>query len=181
MKGFNPTAIVGGIGVVCIGILGYHTLYARQLQQVRTIEAQVAQEHRDQQVQQEVAKLLEQLERQRKRLPPEPDPSWLVREVVSHGQQAGLQLTSITQQPSEQQASALRLAVNLQVQASYHQLGRFLDSLERSESFIKVDKIELSNPNDNGVAVARLMLSTIYLPPVTQASAPTIRKKEDLG
>ena len=80
----KPTLLLGVIGVAFMGFLGYHRINGWQQQQARLTQTQIAQEQDNQEVQADVASLLSQIEHYRKRLPREPDPSWLVREVVGN-------------------------------------------------------------------------------------------------
>jgi Tfp pilus assembly protein PilO len=138
-----------------------------QQRRVSLIQAQVAQEQATQEMQQAVAALLDDLEAQRRQLPQEPDPSWLVREVVAVAQQSGVQLTTITQEPVQPFDQYTRLGVTLQLNASYHQLGAFLDELERSPAFIRVERIGLTRGvEDDKPAVIQVRLSTVYVPPL---------------
>ena len=116
-----------------------------------------------------LAKLLSAIEEYRKRLPGESDPSWLVRETVALAQKADVQLTNITQEEPQQVSGFTRLAVNLQFSASYHQLGAFLDDIERAARFIRVDHMTVTRTgerDDQALAQIQLALSTVYLPPV---------------
>ena len=175
----KPTLLVGVIGVVLGGLIGYHGIYARHAEQRRLIYAQIAQEQTDQQMQAEGAALLTQIEQYRKRLPEEPDPSWLVREAVELGQKAGLELTTISQESPKPFAQFVRLAIILQFTATYHQLGTFLDYLEGSERFIRVDHLDLQSPRDaSGPASVGLTLSTFYLPPFSVAEAAASSRKK---
>ena len=67
-----------------------------------------------------------------------------------------------------------RLGVSLQVSASYHQLGAFLDRIERAPVFIRVDRADLSGASDTHPSSERtihVVLSTLYIPPFTLADA----------
>ena len=168
----KPTFLVGVIGLALTGVIGYHGLYVRQQERAHLIHAQAEQEQAKQDTQQELASLLIQIEQYRKRLPPEPDPSWLVREAVAFGQKAGLELTTIAKESPQQFQQFTRLAISVQFTATYHQLGTFLDYLESSDRFIRVEHLEMSSPKETeGKASIRLVLSTVYLPPLVNAGS----------
>ena len=167
----KPMLLLATIGVALVGFIGYHGVYVPQQEQVRLIQGQIDQERANQHAQQTVAALLEQLRQYRTHLPPEPDPSWLVRQVVSLGQESGIQVTSILQEPPKPFESFTLLAVTLQFTASYHTLGRFLDQLEHAPPFIRVDRLELADVNPTtGDATIHLTVSTLYVPPLVQAA-----------
>jgi len=99
-------------------------------------------------------------------LPQASDPSWLAREVVALAQAAGLQPGSIVQEAPQPVGPFTRLVVNLQLMASYHQLGEFVDAVERSERFIHVERLHIERVREDETATIQLTLSTMVLPPV---------------
>jgi Tfp pilus assembly protein PilO len=170
----KPMLLVVLIGVALAGLFGYHVIYAPQQEQVRLIEAQRAQELANQQAQGEVAALLLEIERYRRQLAPEPDASWLAREVVAIGQAAGVQLNTISQQAPQQvqsDPSFIRLSVGLEFSATYHQVGTFLDHIERSDYFIRAEQLQVNSESSGGPATVGMTLTTFYLPPLAQGPA----------
>jgi Tfp pilus assembly protein PilO len=163
----KPTLLLAVIGVAITGLFGYHGIYVRQQEQVRLIQTQIGQEHADQTVRADTAALLQELERYRDRLPSEPDPSWLVNEVVVPSERAGIELTALTQDAPQPLQKFTRLSVTLRLRATYHQLGVFLDQLEHSDRYLRVESLDVSPPTDaSGIASASVVLSTVYMPPV---------------
>jgi len=161
----KSAVLIGAIGVAIAAPVGYYLFHAPHQRQVRLIRAQLAQEQAVRQTEAEVRALLEELAQYRKRLPQEADPSWLVREVVSRAQAAGIQLRTITQQAPQALDRFTRLAVHVEFPASYHQLGTFLDELERSDAFIRITQITVSPPQGEPAASIQLTLETLHLPP----------------
>ena len=165
----KSTFLMGVIGLALGGLVGYDRVYVPSQQRVHQIHTQIAQEEEQQQTKTEVAALLLQIDQYRKRLPDEPDPSWLIREVVAHAKQAGVQLTTINQAPPQTFPEFTHLSVNLQFTASYHQLGTFLDAIERSNRLIRVEQLHLravDEGNADAQATIQLVLGTLYLPPL---------------
>ena len=162
----KPVLLVGGIGVAIIALIGYNFIYVPRRHEVRVIETQRAEERVKQETAAEVAALLHQIERYRKRLPQEPDPSWLVREVVALAQKSGVEIASITQTAPQALGQFTLLAASVQFRASYHQLGRFLDDIERSDRFIRVESIHVAPFAGEELASIQLTFSTLFLPPV---------------
>ena len=168
----NQTLLLGLIGVALAGLFGYHGIYAPKQEQVRVIQAQITEEQTNQQAQMTVAGLLLQLEQYRKQLAPEPDTSWLVREVVALSKRAGVQLTTINQDAPESLQKFTRLGVSLQFSASYHQIGLFIDELERSDHFFHIDRFVIGHPAQEGKSsTVQLTVSTLYVPPLTKTVA----------
>ena len=150
-------------------LLGYNLIHKPQQRQLSQVGLAITAERTRQQTAFAIAETLQQLDRYRGRLPEEPDPSWLVRHVVSVAEETGVQLTSISQEPPQRFEQFTRLAVKLQVAASYHHLGTFLDRLEQSPQFLHVDSLDITKPRTSEVDAQpeeiTLKLSTIYLPP----------------
>lgn len=173
----NQTLLLGLIGVALAGLFGYHGIYAPKQEQVRVIQAQIADEQTNQQAQVNVAGLLQQVEQYRKRLAPEPDTSWLVREVVALSKGVGVQLSAINQDAPQVFQKFTSLSISLQFSASYHQVGQFLDALERSERFLHVDRLDMGNSMEDGKSViVRLAVSTLYVPPAAKIAADSENK-----
>lgn len=164
----KPVVVGGLIGLVIAWAVGYNTIYARQQGQVRLKRTQIAQEQANQQAREETAKLIAQLEQYRRQLPPDPETSWIVREAVAAAHKAGLKLTAIAQDAPQPGKPFTRLTVNFQFTATYHQLGTFLDYLERSNRFIRVERLAVASAQPNQADEERpsiqLTLSTLYVP-----------------
>jgi len=169
----KPALLIGAIGLALGGFLGYHKVYVPAQERARLIERQVDHEQARQLAQVKAAGLLQQAEEYRRRLPATPEPSWLVRKAVALGREAGIELASIIQEPPQPFPSFTRLGTSLQLTATYHELGALLDTIERSGDFIRVDRIEVSNPAKDGRAAVRLVLSTFHVPPVLEAPSAT--------
>lgn len=163
----KPSFLLGGIGVAVTVLLGYNMVYKPQEHQLNVIRAQVLEERVRQETAAGVAASLNQLEQYRTRLPSEPDPSWLVGEVVALAEASGVQLTTINQETPQQFESFTRLSVRLQLTASYHQVGAFLDHIERSNRFIRVERVDIGRNQDSNAqsAAVEMVVSTLYVPP----------------
>ena len=167
----RPVPAFVAIMVVLAGGIGYYGIHLPKEHEVRVIQTQIAEERASQGTQEEVAALLAQIERYRHRLPTDADPSWLAQEVVSVAQKLDVQLTSITQEPPQQLDRYTRLAVNLQLTASYHQLGAFLDEIERSPRFIHVDRLSVDRSDGDEKGLILVTLSTVVVPPIISGNS----------
>ena len=163
----KSTLLIGAVILAVMFPVGYNMVYSPQQAKLHAIQQQMAKEQANQQAQIETDALLRQLEQERIRLPKEPNPSWLVSEAVALGEKAGLQLTNISQEPNQALGPYTRLAISLEFSASYHQLGTFLDRVEQSPSYIRVETLTVApNPNHQELAQIKLILSTAYVPPI---------------
>ena len=162
----KPTVLLVGASIAIGGLVGYNALYTPQQEQVRLTQAQIAEEEANQQMQAEVSALLRQVERYRNRLPEAPDPSVLLRDVMELAQRSGVQLTDVMRETPQELAKFTVLRVNLQLDATYHQLGAFLYALERSDRFMRVERLNVARAEPEQPASINLVLSTLYVPPV---------------
>ena len=164
----KPSFLLGMIVVAITGSIAYTMTYLPYKKQTQLIQAQKTNEGANQRTQADAAVLLTTIEKYRKRLPKEPDPSWLIRETVALAQKGGLQITSINQEDPQAFPGFTRLTADVQFTASYHQLGAFLDEIEHSDHFIRVDRVTLSRKGmtGEGIASIKVAFSTVYLPPV---------------
>lgn len=170
MTQIKQTLLLGAIIVAFAGFFGYHTVYRPQQAKLAEYPRVLEREQADYQTQADVAALVERIESYRRRLPPEANTTWLVNEVVSVANDAGVQVTRIVPEPPRDLQGVTRLGVSLQASASYHQLGAFLDRIERAPVFIRVDRVDLSGASETASSPERtvqIVLSTLYLPPLT--------------
>ena len=170
----KPSSLIGVIGVALVGWLGYNSFYVPQQRRAQQITAQIEQEQANQRAQAEVAAQLQRIERYRLRLAQDPDPSLLVRDVVTLAQTVGLQVTGLVQELPQPRDSATRLGVTLQFTASYHKLGAFVAMLERSKHLIRIERIRVNHADqDEGPPSIQMVLSTLHLPPLLSPSKPS--------
>lgn len=162
----TPWLLGAVVGLVLGYLVGYNNLYARQQGQVRLTQRLIAQEQADQEAQQQVTALLDQIERYRAQLPPEPNPSWLVDQAVTAGRAAGIEFSSISPQPAQAGKFFTRLSAGFKFSATYHQLGEFLDQLERSGSYVRVESLDVNRTRtlQAGAPIVDITLSTLHVP-----------------
>lgn len=166
----RTTLVAGAVALAVAAPVGYN-LHKTSQESLRLIHTEIANEQRLQRAEADVAAMRRQLEEHGKRLPSEPSASWVVEEAAAQGERSGLQLSTIVQESPQEFPQFTRLAVTFEFTASYHQLGAFLDRIEHSERFIRVERLEVvPEKTAGGEAAIRLTLGTIYLPP--RAAAP---------
>ena len=175
----KPTLLLGTIIVAFAGFFGYYGVYLPQQAARAQVPLALQKEWSDQRAQADVASLLQRIEEYRRRLAPDSDASLLVNQVVSLANVAGVQLTRIVPESPRDVGGVTRLGVDLQFTSSYHQLGSFLDQIERAPTFIRVDRVEFSDAggfNPSGQPSTQrpihVVLSTLYVPPFSLADAP---------
>jgi len=138
----------------------------RLLQQVQEAQELLAQ-------QQAMATQWPQLEGYLKRLPQSADPSVLMGDVARLAEQAGVRVIAIRPQPPHDANGVTRLRVELQLESSYHDVGKFLSLVEQAPSYVQVDELTVKAPgfgmgNDKAVSLeqrntVRMVLSTLWV------------------
>lgn len=162
----KPSVLLGAIGVVISSFIGYNFIYLPAQKEVKTIQTKISGEETSQRTQKDVVNLLDQIEQYRTHLPKEPEASLLAHEVVALAQKSGVQLSTISQEPTQHFQQYTRVAVTLQLSTSYHQLGNFLDTLEHADHFMRVEQLSVGHTGDDGKSSVRVTVSTFFLPPM---------------
>ena len=165
----KPVVISGLMVAAFASQIGYQG-YREDQREIEQVRAQWQEAQQAQALRATVAKSLDEVARFRKRLPPEPETAWLIREVGRLAESAGVELTSITPQTPRQFQDVTYLAVALRLSTSYHTLGKFLATLESARDFLRVDELEVQQQAGGASAAAsrpaqvKLTVSTLYVP-----------------
>ena len=157
----KPSLIAGAIVLAFAWHVGYHH-YQQSQQAIHILEQRLSEEQATYALRAAVAHSLEELEQFRQQLSPTQDTEWLVSQVTTLAQEAGIRLSAIVQQEPRTLQGVTLLAVTLQVKASYHQLGQFVSQLENAPVLLRVDEMTLGNRDQDG-AQMRMTVSTMYL------------------
>ncbi len=145
--------------------VGYNMIYVPKRQQVNQIQLQIAEEQQTQQAQLEVAKQIVEFEALRKRLPPQPDPSWFTERVLSLASSSEINLSNISQLEAQTYQGFVHYSLQLAFTAPYHKLGAFLDQVERSDAFIRVERLGVQPGKEPGkLPEIDIVLGTVYVP-----------------
>ena len=167
----KPELISGTIILAFAAYFGYHDGYVRPQDALGQIAKQRREAEQVRELRTHVAATLTTLEEQRQSLPRKLDSDWLMQEIGRLAREAGLRLTSLTPQSPRQFSDGTLLSVSANFTSSYHHVGQFVSRLESSESLLRVDELELTpdpGRQGNGLANIRLLVSTLYVPPVIE-------------
>jgi Tfp pilus assembly protein PilO len=170
----KPALLIGAAGVALTGLAGYNVLYVPQKAQVRLIRGQIQQEQASQATQAEVGALLDDIAQHRIHLSQEPDSSQLAHRVLALAKKTGVELSTISHEPPQKLDQFTRLAVTMQFTGSYHQLGTLVDLIERSEHYMRIERVNVSRSTEEGRASIQLTVSTLFVLPIApSASTPS--------
>ncbi|HSC27979.1 MAG TPA: type 4a pilus biogenesis protein PilO [Vicinamibacterales bacterium] len=172
-------AQIGAFVVVCSGaVFGFWKFYVVELQadiairqtRLRALRADVAKgvatARRLPQFQAEVDALENRLESLRSVLPEEKDVADILRRIQGLATQSSLSIQRFTPQPSVQQALYAEVPFRIQAEGTYHNLGRFFDSIGKFPRIINVSDISIrskDSPDPNVTIVAECTATTFVL------------------
>ncbi len=168
----KPSALTGVVLLALAGYVGYHALYLPLQKTLRGLQGQLQESQQTYDLRKGLANSLEKLKTLRQRLAPNAETEWLVREVNRLAESVGIKPPlSITPQRPAKLQEFTSLAVTVEFDTTYHQLGQFISSLERAESFLRLDEFQLM-PSERGAARVRLTVSAVHLPPLAGVENP---------
>ncbi|MCG2712779.1 MAG: type 4a pilus biogenesis protein PilO [Candidatus Omnitrophica bacterium] len=140
-KEIQKLLMVGGTIFVLIFIWGGRFLYNKnnvRLQKIKIQRQRVKLENK-------VGINLNELTKIRKKMTVIQESSLFLAEVAKIAGQLNMKVKAITALPRETRNEFVRLAVSLEIDTSYHELGLFISKIEGSEVFMSIDKMELSS------------------------------------
>ncbi len=165
----KPMMLSGIIALALTGWGGYRMIQVPTQKELAKLDQQLEKERATQGLREKLAGSYQELEGLRKKLAPEPSTEWLLREVTKHAEEEHIQLQSISPQDHRKLRDAIQLSVTLQLNASYLQLGKFLNRLESVTPYIWVEDLRITRGED-GQPEIRATVSTLYAPGVTAES-----------
>jgi len=74
----------------------------------------------------------------------ERDETWLMSEVHSMVSDVGMRITSTNPQVSQKFGDYVRIAVRVEAESTYHDLGQFVCDIENSRDFLKIEELSIS-------------------------------------
>jgi len=99
------------------------------------------------------------------RIPSEKGMSWLLIELSKIARATGVKYSTITPLPIQKVDAYLKIPIKIEIQSSYHNLGRYLNMIETSKRFISVDNITITSTANPLKHQVTLLVSTFMLLP----------------
>jgi Tfp pilus assembly protein PilO len=160
--------LVVGVGLLVVAaFIGFQFIYNPRAAQVQGIQNQIRQESLAREQRKEVAQLLDKIAVDLSLLAPEADPAWLAREALALASDAGIRVNMVNQKDVLQEADQLRLSVAIDGSGTYHQLGKYIDLIERSKQFMWVERMDVRPlGKEGGVLSIQMVISSVYVPPL---------------
>ncbi|MBU1043007.1 MAG: type 4a pilus biogenesis protein PilO [Candidatus Omnitrophica bacterium] len=139
-------------------IFNYHNT---KIMKIRKMRQRVELENR-------IAVQLSNLKKLKEGLAAISESSRFLAEIAKMSGQINLKITSISAVPVEKREEFVKLGVNLELDATYHEVGIFMSKLESAEIFVTIEKLEMIpiNEKENAKAPrinAKISLSTFVL------------------
>lgn len=180
MRNDQRTVLWITLGMMAITLLAaQRCIVTPHRQRLAAIRRQLQEEQELLRVQEGIARHWPLVKRYAIRLPEVSSPDWLMREVARLAEQSHIQLRAIEPELSRPyEHGATRMTVRVSLESAYHDVGAFIGLLESSPKYIHVDEVELrpakgladiSAETDlkHFLTSVRLVLSTLYLPPIS--------------
>jgi len=155
--------------IIMLALVVANSIFRSQSRRIEGLKAKVAEEHEKNRLLIEIGKMVEEIDSYQPRIPLERDVDWLRREVIRMANESEVKIVSITPKSPEKRHLYTRLAVEMEVECGYHQLGDFVSKLESFKKFIsilKINSLSLYAGAATGaerIAKARITISTFYL------------------
>lgn len=161
------TLLIGGLATM----VGNQWVVRPQHLAAAQAEREVAEARELLTLQRRLATQLPQVLAQRSRLPERQTLEPMVGELAKWAETAGVRLTNIEPTLPQTKAEVTRLAVSLQFESGYHELGSFVSLIERSPQYLRVDALQMqpvSGQTDKqpGSLRGTMVVSTFYLAPL---------------
>ena len=130
------------IGIfLIIAILARKIVYNPQVEKIKTIEKQIAEEKEKTYILKEIGKIERALNFYRSPASSE-EATWILDEITRIAKDTGVRIIALEPRASEEQKVYIKLPIKLMVECSYHELGYFLSQIERSKRFLKIDELQ---------------------------------------
>jgi len=113
------------------------------------------------QLENDVGKELEKMKKMRDKVKTVKETSRFLAEIAKIAGQLNVKLKSISAMPVEKYPEYVRLSVNFEVQATYHELGMFISKLEDAELFVSIDKLQVTAFIEKGADFSPLVNAKI--------------------
>lgn len=152
--------------IIMLVLVVANSIFRSQSRRIEGLKAKVAEEREKNRLLIEIGEMVEEIDSYQPRIPLERDVDWLRMEVIRMANESGVKIISITPRSPEKRHLYTRLAVEMEVECGYHQLGEFVSKLESSKRFIKIDSLNLEAGGATGaerIAKASITVSTFYL------------------
>ena len=152
--------------IIMLTLVVANSIFRSQSGRIERLKAEAAEEHEMNRLLVEIGRAVEEIDSYLPRIPLEKNVDWLRREVTRIAAESEVKIVSITPRSPEKKDLYTRLAVGMEVECGYHQLGEFVSELESSKRFTNIDSLKLDAGKVEGaewIAEARITVSTFYL------------------
>ena len=152
--------------IIMLVLVVANSIFRSQSGRIERLEERITEEREKNRVLIEVRKAEKEIDSYQPRIPLEKDVDWLRREVIRMANESEVKIISINPQSPEVRAQYTRLAIKMEMECGYHQLGDFISKLESSKRFIKIDSLSLDAVEGGGkerIVKAKITVSTFYL------------------
>ncbi|MBI4355473.1 MAG: type 4a pilus biogenesis protein PilO, partial [Candidatus Omnitrophica bacterium] len=135
--------ILGGLIALATLVLGLQMVVRPGLSRLRENQTLLAEERQKSELVRQLQDQLARMEPWQRRLSSDQMMEWLVSELTRLARESGVRVIAIQSHPVTHAPEATSVSVSLEIESSYHELGRFLSLVESSPPLILVERIEI--------------------------------------
>ena len=148
---------------LCLGVflIGQKLFVDPARSQLRSLRQELETEKRKSEILRRIVQLESTINGTRASLLEKRDAAPLIDAVNRLAEESTLTLVSVTPQPPQKQGQYDRLPIEVELQCTYHQLGRFLSRIESSKRFLRVDSVKMEERRDPSNAIPGLLVTLI--------------------
>ena len=152
--------ILGGVVALAALVIGLQMIVRPGLARLREAQALLSEERQKSELVHQLQAQLTRMEPWQRRLSSDQMMEWLVSELTRLAREAGVRVIAIQSRPVTHTPEATSVSVSVEIESSYHELGRFLSLVESSPPLILVERIEIQAATAPASPRAELLLSS---------------------
>ncbi|MBN1587862.1 MAG: type 4a pilus biogenesis protein PilO [Candidatus Omnitrophica bacterium] len=154
-----------------LGITGWGgmKIYQYQTEKTAMLNAEQIKQEELNQVLRSIKSMQAKLDSWTQRLAPDTDYGWFLNEITLAQQSSQVWIDSLEPQNLRAEGNYVRMAVKIELEGTYHQIGEFFYALESSDKFMRIESVEFGEKTASASALleeprvrAKLRVSSLY-------------------
>jgi Tfp pilus assembly protein PilO len=147
-------------------MLSRQYIFAPYQQAKANLENAIKEENAKDSLVKEIIKSNQPLQAYLRRLSPTSDSAWMVKDFYSMANSAEVKILSVDPQGKQEREGFIFIPATLRLNCTYHNLGKFLSLVESSQTFLKVNNLQVSLPyggrGQENLLDVSMTLETLY-------------------
>lgn len=159
----TKSVIISSVFFLVLFFLGGRVIFQSRISKLIALK----QQRQRTELENKVAKKLEELKKIREKLEPLKESAVFLGEIAKFAGQLNMKLITISAVPIQRFDEYVKLSVKLSLDTSYHEVGNFIAELETAKRFINIENLDIMPNKDSEKTTtqveATLVVSTLYL------------------